>query len=130
MRRAHPLWRGFWLACLWTAALTLLGGMDWLSAFRGDRTGLTLALAAAAGAGLTALPSLFRRREKPSFPRWTRLLTAFLCGLAMVLACGMAGTGRLLPALMEGSTGAYAFFGTAAVTGFITVRLTGRRAKA
>lgn len=44
MRRVHPLWRGFWLACLWTAALVLLGGVDWLAAYRGGRTALALVL--------------------------------------------------------------------------------------
>ena len=47
----------------------------------------------------------------------------------MALACGMAGTGRILPALMEGSVGAYAFLGMAALTGFITARIMGRGAE-
>ena len=129
MRRVHPLWRGFWLACLWTAALVLLGGVDWLAAYRGGRTALALVLGVAAGAFLATIPALVRRREERSRPRWTRLVICFLAGAALALACGMAGTGRILPALMEGSVGAYAFLGMAALTGFITARIIGRRAE-
>jgi hypothetical protein len=34
MRRVHPLWRGFFLACALTAALVLAGGPDSTAAFR------------------------------------------------------------------------------------------------
>ena len=129
MRRVHPLWRGFWLACLWTAALVMLGGLDWLAAYRGGRTALALALGVAAGAFLATIPALVRHREDRSRPRWARLVICFLAGAAMSLACGMAGTGRILPALMEGSVGAYAFLGMAALTGFVTARIIGRRAE-
>ena len=129
MRRVHPLWRGFWLACLWTAALVLLGGVDWLAAYRGGRMALALALGVTAGAFLSSIPALVRHREGRSRPRWTRLFTCFLAGAAMALACGMAGTGRILPALMEGSVGAYAFLGIATLTGFVTARIIGRRAE-
>ncbi|MBQ2953523.1 MAG: hypothetical protein IJE07_08185 [Clostridia bacterium] len=123
MRREHPLWRGFWLACLW-AALLLPGGVDWLAAYRGERYALILAAAVAAGAGLAALIALLRRRQRMTRPRPMRMLTCFLYGAAMALACGMAGTGRILPALLEGSTGACAFAGTAAVSACLTARLT------
>ena len=129
MRRVHPLWRGFWLACMWTAALVLLGGVDWLAAYRGGRTALALVLGVAAGAFLASIPALVRRREDRSRPHWARLVICFLAGAAMALACGMAGTGRILPALMEGSVGAYAFLGMAALTGFVTARIMGRRAE-
>lgn len=131
MRRVHPLWRGFWLAVVLTAALVLLGGTDWLAAYRLDRRALALCGAVTAGAFLAAVPGRLRRRkERPGLPRWTRCLTAFLCGAAMTLAAAMAGGGRILPALFEGSTGAYAFLGTAWLTGFITTRIAGRRARA
>ena len=44
----------------------------------------------------------------------------------MTLALGMAGDGRILPALMTGSAGAYAFCGMALLGGFLTVRIMGR----
>lgn len=126
MRRVHPLWRGFWLAMVLTASLTLLGGVDWLAAYRLDRRALALCGAATAGAFLAALPGrLRRRRERPPRTTWQRCLRAFLCGAAMTLAAGMAGSGRILPALMEGSTGAYAFVGAAWAAGFLTTRIAG-----
>lgn len=126
MRRVHPLWRGFWLAMVLTAALTLLGGVDWLAAYRLDRRALVLYGAATAGAFLAALPGrLRRRRERPLPTTWQRCLRAFLCGAAMTLAAGIAGSGRILPALMEGSAGAYAFVGTAWAAGFLTTRIAG-----
>ena len=128
MRREHPLWRGFWLACVWTTALVMLGGVDALAAFRGTERGLILAGATLAGGFLADLPRRMRHRGEPSArPRLPRLLTAFFCGLAMILALGMAGAGRILPALLEGSTGAYAFVGAAGLTAFLTARIAGRR---
>lgn len=130
MRRVHPLWRGFFLACLLTAALVTTGGADWLSALRGDRQALTLLLMTALGAGLTSIPELLRRSKRtPVRPRRTQLLLCFLCGAAMALACGMAGTGRILSALAEGSAGAFAFVGTAALTAFVTARIAARRGR-
>lgn len=129
MRRVHPLWRGFWLACMYVSALVTLGGVDWLGAYQGRRAPLALALAVLAGAALTLLPGMLRRRGKRVCrPSWQRLLTCFLAGAAASVSCGMAGTGRILPALFEGSVGAYAFIGMAGVTGFITARIVGREA--
>ena len=128
MRREHPLWRGFWLACVWTAALVTLGGADALAAFRGTELGLILAGATLAGGFLADLPRRLRHRGKTSArPRLSQLLTAFFCGLAMALALGMAGSGRILPALLEGSTGAYAFVAAAAAAAFVAARIAGRR---
>ena len=128
MRRVHPLWRRFWLAVVLTAARVLLGGVDWLAAYRLDRQALVPAGAAAMGAFLAALPGRLRRRRlRPIRTSWQRCLRAFLCGAAMALALGMAGSGRILPALMEGSTGAYAFVGAAWLTGFVTTRIGVRR---
>ena len=128
MRRVHPLWRGFFLSLLWVMTLLFTGGADWLAPYQGNRHALTFGATIALGAALTALPSLRRRRAHRPRPRWTRLLVCFLCGMAMILSCGMAGTGRILPALMEGSSGAFAFTGAAAVTALITGRLASRRA--
>lgn len=126
MRRVHPLWRGFWLAVVMTAALVLLDGVDWLAAYQLDRRALALSGAVVTGAFLAALPGrIRRRRERPSITAWQRCLRAFLCGAAMTLAAGMAGGGRILPALMEGSTGAYAFAGTAWLAGLLTTRIAG-----
>lgn len=131
MRRVHPLWRGFFLACLLSAALVLTGGPDWLAAVDGDSQALALLGMTALGAGLTAIPGLLRRRKgKKEKPCWARLLICFLCGLAMALACGMAGTGRILSALAEGSSGAFAFVGTAALTAFFTARIAAGRGRA
>lgn len=44
----------------------------------------------------------------------------------MALALGFAGDGRIIPRLMTGSAGAYAFGGTALAAGFVTVRIMGR----
>lgn len=123
MRRGHPLWRGFWLACLWTATLVLLGGVDWLAPFRGDESPLILALATAAGASLVTLIRLLRGRASFVRPRPARMLVCFLSGAAMALALAMAGTGRILPALLEGSAGAFAFAGAAALSSFVAARL-------
>jgi len=124
MRRRHPLWRGFWLAVVLAAMEVLLGCWDWLAAYRLDRRGLALLGAMAAGAFLAALPGRIRqRRMRSNHTTWQRCLRAFLCGAAMLLALGMAGGGRVIPALMEGSVGAYAFAGAAWAAGFVTVRI-------
>jgi len=124
MRRVHPLWRGFWLAAVLTAALTLLGGVDWLAPFRLDRRMLALCGAVTTGAFLGALPGRLRReRQRSSRTTWQRCLRSFLCGGAMTLAAGMAGSGRILPAFAEGSAGAWAFVATAWLTGLIAARM-------
>ena len=128
MRRAHPLWRGFFVACLWTAIALLAGGVDWLAALQGETAPLALAVMTALGAGIGGLPRLWKRgAAKSPRPGWARLVGCFLCGATMALACGMAGTGRILPALAEGSTGAAAFVGAAALAALLTGRLTARR---
>lgn len=122
-----PLWRGFWLAAAMAAALVLLGGGDSLAPFRGDRKALAFAGAITVGAFLGALPGRLRKgttsRQRTT---WQRCLRAFLCGAAMALALGMAGDGRILPALLTGSVGGYAFCAMALTTGFITTRIMGR----
>ena len=128
MYRQHPLWRGFWLACAMAAALFLLGETDALAPYRLDRRMLVFAGAMAAGALIGTLPARLRRkRQPPDRTTWLRCLRGFLCGAVMAFALGMAGSGRILPALMTGSAGAYAFCAAALVAGFVTVRIAGRR---
>ena len=128
MRRVHPLWRGFWLAVVLTAALVLLGGTNELAPYRLDKRALAFALMAAFGVLLSCLPGWLMRRNRLHRPRWRRCLICFLAGLAMALSLGMAGTGRMLPALLEGSVGALGFAAAAGLTGFITARIMARRA--
>ena len=131
MRRVHPLWRGFWLAVVMTAALVLVGGVDWLAAYRLDRQAAALGTGTTAGALLASLPGrLLRRGTRPARTTWQGCLRAFLCGCAMVIAAAAAGSGRILPALMEGSAGAYAFVPAAWLSGCITARIAGRRTRA
>lgn len=128
MRIPHPLWRGFWLAVVMTAGLVLLGFTDALSPFRLDRRLVAYAGAIVVGAFLGALPGRLRKGRKPNQQTtWIRCLRAFLCGAGMALSIGVAGDGRILPALLSGSAGAFAFCGAALLTGFITVRIGERR---
>ncbi len=127
MRRMHPLWRGFWLAAAMAAGLVLMGMADSLAPFHLARRPLAFAGAVTVGAFLGALPARLRKGGKSAqATTWQRCLRGFLCGLAMALAIGLAGDGRVIPALLTGSSGAYAFCLAALVTGFITVRIMGR----
>lgn len=131
MARSHPLWRGFWLALSMAAVLFLLGPVDVLSPYHLARRPMVFFAAMTAGAFIGALPGRLRRRAAPAWrTTWQNCLKAFLCGAAMALALGMAGSGAVIPALMTGSAGAYAFCGTALAAGFVTLRITerGRRA--
>lgn len=128
MRRQHPLWRGFWLALSMAAVLFLLGPVSPLSLFALERGPLVFFAAMTAGAFIGALPGRLRKSAKPVLrTTWQRALRAFLCGAAMALALGMAGDGAVIPALMTGSVGAYAFCGVAHAAGFITVRIADKR---
>jgi len=125
--RIHPLWRGFWLAAAMAAGLVLLGGVDSLAAFRLDRRAVAYAGAITVGAFLGALPGYLRKGRKPRFSLpWRQALRDFLCGFAMVLGLFLAGDGAILPGLMTGSAGAYAFCLAALAAGFVTVRIAGR----
>lgn len=126
MNRSHPLWRGFWLALSMTAVLFLLGQMSSLAPYRFVRTAAVFAAALAAGAFIGALPARLRRRGTAQRTTWQRCLRAFLCGAAMALGLGLAGDGAVIPALMTGSVGAYAFCGMALAAGFVTVRIAER----
>ena len=128
MCRMHPLWRGFWLAAVMAAGLVLMGMTHALAAFRLERRALAFAGAVTVGAFLGALPSRLRRGGRSAqATTWQRCLRAFLCGGMMALALGMAGGGWMIPALLTGSAGAYAFCGAALLTGFVTVRIAGRK---
>jgi len=99
-----------------------------LMAYRLNRRMLALCGATALGAFLAALPGRLRRlRERPEKPRWTRCVTALVCGAAMSVGLGLAGSGRILLSLAEGSTGAMAFVLTAWGTGVLTLLIAGRR---
>ncbi len=134
MRRLHPLWRGLWLALSLTVILTLLGSTDVLSPYRLERKPMALYAAVAAGSFFASLPGRLRQRaarrtNPPRFP-WKRCLLSFCCGLAMPLGLGMAGDGRILFALMQGSAGAFAFLGMAWTAGFVTVQVMEGRKRA
>lgn len=128
MRRRHPLWRGFYLALVLTATLLLTGGPEAIAPFQGARRALAGCMAVTAGAFLAQLPSRLRKgRARPAPASWKRCAVAFFCGMVLTLSAGMAGDGRILPALMQGSTGAFAFVGAAWAAGFVTTRAAGRR---
>lgn len=130
MRIPHPVWRGFWLAVLMMASLVLMGFTDSLAPFRGERRMIAFAGAMAVGAFLGTLPRLLRGRAshvKWQFRPWYRYLLCFLGGAGLALSFGVAGDGRILPALLTGSPGACLFCGTALLGGFAAVRIGGRR---
>lgn len=128
MGRQHPLWRGFWLAAAMAAGLVLLGAADDLSLFRMDRRMIALGGGLTLGAFLAALPGRLRKgRAHRQSTTWQRCLRAFLCGVGMALALRFAGDGRILPALMTGSAGAWGFAAAALLAGLMTVRIAERR---
>lgn len=125
--RAHPLWRGFWLAAVLAAGLVLMGFTDCLDVFRGERRMVAFAGGIALGAFLRALPGWLVRKGKPRLlPTWQHALRAFLCGCFLPLTIGLAGDGRIIPALLTGSAGAWGFGLTALAAGFATTRIMGR----
>lgn len=126
--RAHPLWRGFWLAAVIAAGLVLMGFTDCLAAFRVERRAVAFAGAVTVGAFLGALPARLRKGARPAqATTWQRCLRAFLCGCALSLAFALAGDGRLLSTFLTGSAGAWGFALCALLGGFTTVRIMGRR---
>lgn len=128
MRIPHPLWRGFWLAAALAAGLVLMGFADALSPFRLERRFLAFVGAVTVGAFIGALPARLRRGAKSTQrTTWQRCLRGFLCGAGMALGLGMAGDGRLIPALLTGSAGAWGFGLTALAAGFVTARIMGRK---
>lgn len=129
MRIPHPVWRGFWLAVVMMAGLVLMGLTDALDPFRGERRMIAFAGAITVGTFLGTLPRLLRGRSshaKWQFKPWYRYLLCFLGGVGLSLSFGVAGDGRILPALLTGSPGAFLFCGTALVGGFAAARIGGR----
>lgn len=128
MRIPHPVWRGFWLAVLMLSSLVLMGFPDALAPFRGDRSLVAFAGAIVFGAFLGALPGRLRKGSHPNqHTTLLRCLKALLCGAGMALGIGIAGDGRVIPALLTASYGAMAFCAFALLTGFVTLRIAGRR---
>ena len=128
MRIQHPLWRGFWLAAAMTAVLFLLGPVHPLAPYALVRKPLAFSAAITVGAFIGALPRRLKKAARSAQrTTWQRCLRAFLCGGVMALALSLAGSVPVLPALMTGSAGAYAFCASALITGFVTVRIAERR---
>ena len=127
--RAHPLWRGFWLAAAIAAGLVLMGFTDGLAAFRLERRAVAFCGAVTVGAFLGALPGRLRKGAKPAqATTWRRCLRAFLGGCGLSLALALAGEGGVFSAFLTGSAGAWGFALMALMGGFATVRIMGRRA--
>ena len=127
--RSHPLWRGFWLAAALAAGLVLMGFTDCLGVFRLDRRALAFCAAVTIGALLGSVPDWLRKSaNRPHRTSWQRCLRCFLCGTGLALAFSLAGSGRLLPAFLTGSAGAWGFGLAALAGGFTTVRILGRQA--
>lgn len=127
--RAHPLWRGFWLAAAIAAGLVLMGFTDGLAAFRLERRAVAFCGAVTVGAFLGALPGRLRKGAKPAqATTWRRCLRAFLGGCGLSLGLALAGEGSVFSAFLTGSAGAWGFALMALVGGFATVRIMGRRA--
>lgn len=127
MLRAHPLWRGFFLAAAMTACRFLLGEQDALSPFRLERKPLAFVLCLTLGTVIASVPRWLRRKPPVWRSTWQCCLRAFLCGGAMALAFDLCGSGGVIPGLMTGAPGALAFAFTALATGFTTRRILERR---
>ena len=102
--------------------------MDWLAAWSLEREGATLLGMTAVGALIAAVPKLLRNRGS----YWAResalgCAGAFLCGVGMMMGLHLAGSGRIVSAMLEGSTGAFGFVMMAWIAGCVTALLAGRR---
>lgn len=126
MRRTHPLLCGTLLGLTWTMLSLLLQGADWLAAWALEREGLALLAMTAVGALVAAVPTLLRRKETAQVSAGA-CVRAFLCGMGMMLALHLAGSGRIISALLEGSTGAFGFVLMAWAFGGATAMLAERR---
>lgn len=126
MRASHPLLCGTLLGMTWVMLSLLLQGADWLPAWALEREGLALLGMTAVGALIAAVPTLLRKRETAKISMAV-CVRAFLCGIGMMLALRLAGSGRILSAMLEGSTGAFGFVLMAWLFGGATVRIAERR---
>ena len=82
----------------------------------------------AIGTLIAAVPKLLRNRGS----YWAResalgCAGAFLCGVGMMMGLHLAGSGRIVSAMLEGSTGAFGFVMMAWIAGCVTALLAGRR---
>ena len=82
----------------------------------------------AVGALIAAVPKLLRNRGS----YWAHesalgCAGAFLCGVGMMMGLHLAGSGRIVSAMLEGSTGAFGFVIMAWIAGCVTALLAGRR---
>ena len=105
MHRGHPLLCGTLLGLTWTLLSLLFQGADWLAAW-----------------------SLLRNRGS----YWAHesalgCAGAFLCGVGMMMGLHLTGSGRIVSAMLEGSTGAFGFVIMAWIAGCVTALLAGRR---
>ena len=128
MHRGHPLLCGTLLGLTWTLLSLLFQGADWLAAWSLEREGAALLGMTAVGALIAAVPKLLRNRGS----YWAResalgCAGAFLCGVGMMMGLHLAGSGRIVSAMLEGSTGAYGFVFLAWIAGGVTAQLEGRR---
>lgn len=93
-----------------------------------EREGAALLGMTAVGALIAAVPKLLRNRGS----YWAResalgCAGAFLCGVGMMMGLHLAGSGRIVSAMLEGSTGAFGFVIMAWIAGCVTALLAGRR---
>ena len=128
MHRGHPLLCGTLLGLTWTLLSLLFQGVDWLAAWSLEREGAALLGMTAVGALIAAVPKLLRNRGS----YWAResireCAGAFLCGVGMMMGLHLAGSGRIVSAMLEGSTGAFGFVIMAWSAGCVTALLAGRR---
>ena len=82
----------------------------------------------AVGALIAAVPKLLRNRGS----YWAHesalgCAGAFLCGVGMMMGLHLTGSGRIVSAMLEGSTGAFGFVIMAWIAGCVTALLAGRR---
>ena len=128
MRRGHPLLCGTLLGLTWTLLSLLFQGADWLAAWTMTREGMVLLIMTALGALMAAVPAFLRQKGTKRAPESVMDgARAFLCGIGLMLGLHLAGSGRIVSAMLEGSTGAFGFVLTAWVVGGVTALVAGRR---
>ena len=128
MRKGHPLLCGTLLGLTWTLLSLMFQGADWLAAWTLEGEGAALLLMMAVGALIAAVPKLLRNRGG----YWANesiceCAGAFLCGIGMMMGLHLAGSGRIVSAMLEGSTGAFGFVLMAWILGCVTALAAGRR---
>lgn len=128
MRRGHPLLCGTLLGLTWALLSLLFQGADWLAAWTMTREGMVLLGMTAVGALMAAVPAFLRQKGTKRAPESViDGVRAFLSGIGLMLGLHLAGSGRIVSAMLEGSTGAFGFVLTAWVVGGVTVLVAERR---